>query len=108
MGEIITGVPGSGFFVGGTGSESGVPSGGGMKTVFSGGGVRMQQSGDGVPHGAVAGGGVMRTGMAVEGARWHSGDEVFIAKHDMDPEEFDGNFIVHATISTYHIQDRNF
>ena len=31
---MITGVPGSGFFVGSTGSVSGVPGGGGMKTVF--------------------------------------------------------------------------
>ena len=64
-----TGVPGSGFVVSGTGSVSGVPSGGGMKTGFSGGGGGMPQSHDGVPHGAVAGGGVMRTGMAVGGAR---------------------------------------
>ena len=49
----------------------------------------------------------MRTGMAVRG-RQHSGDGVSIANPDMDPEEFDGNFIVHATISPYQIQNRNF
>ena len=64
-----TGVPGSGFVVSGTGSVSGVPSAGGMKAGFSGGGGGMLQSHDGVPHGAVAGGGVMRTGMAVGDAR---------------------------------------
>ena len=102
-----TGVPGGGFVVGVTGSVSGVHSGGGMKTGFSGGGGGMQQSHDCVPHGAVASGGAMRTGMAVRG-RQHSGDGVSGANPDMDPEEFDGNFIVHATISTYLIQNRNF
>ena len=102
-----TGVPGGGFVVSGTGSVSGVHGGGGMKTGFSGGGGGMRQSRDCVPHGAVAGGGAMRTGMAV-GGRQHSGDGVSIANPNMDPEEFDGNFIVHATISTYQIQNRNF
>ena len=90
VGDIRTGVPGSGFVVSGTGSVSGVPIGGGMKTGFSGGGGGMLQSCDGVPHVAVASGGVMRTGMAVGGARRHSGDGVSTAKLDMDPEEFDG------------------
>ena len=102
-----TGVPGGGFVVSGTGSVSGVHSGGGMKIGFSGGGGGMQQSCDCVPHGAVASGGVMRNGMAVRG-RQHMGDGVSVANPDMDPEEFHGNFIVHATISTYQIQNRNF
>ena len=62
-----TGVPGGGFVVSSTGSVSGVHSGGGMKTGFSGGGGGMQQSHDCVPHGAVAGGGAMRTRMAFGG-----------------------------------------
>ena len=102
-----TGVPGGGFVVGSTGSVSGVHGGGGMKTEFSGGGGGMRQNHDCVPHGAVAGGGAMRTGMAVRG-RQHSGDGVSIANPNMDPEEFDGNFIVHVTISTYQIQNINF
>ena len=97
----------SGFLVGGTGSLSGAPGGSRMKTVFSSGAGGMWQSGVGVPHGAVASGGGMRTWMAVRGARQHGSDGVSIA-NDMDPEEFDGNFIFHATIPTYHIQNRNF
>ena len=102
-----TGVPGGGFVASSTGSVSGVHGVGGMKTGFSGGGGGMRQSHDCVPHGAVASGGAMRTGMAVVGRR-HSGDGVSIANPNMDPGEFDGNFIVHATISTYQIQNRNF
>ena len=49
----------------------------------------------------------MRTGMAV-GGRQHTGDGVSVANSNMDPEEFDGNFIIHAAISTYQIQNRNF
>ena len=67
----------------------------------------MRQSRDCVPHGAVASGGAMRSGMAVGGRR-HGGDGVSIANPNMDPEAFDSNFIVHATISTYQIQNRNF
>ena len=60
-----TGVPGGRFVASGTGSVSGVHGVGGMKTGSSGGGGGMRQSRDCVPHGAVASGGAMRTGMAV-------------------------------------------
>ena len=40
-----------------------------MKTGFSGGGGGMRLSRDCVPHDAVAGGGAMKTGMAVGGGR---------------------------------------